>query len=80
MSDQAYSREHDQCVFETQIATKLREASRTERMKLYGQLTMLTPRPSPSSVPGGTHDADQTVGFELAFARNTCQRTQWWPR
>jgi hypothetical protein len=38
MPDRTYTREHGQCVFETQIATKLREASRTERMKLYGQL------------------------------------------
>ena len=69
MSEQAYSREHDQCVFETQIATKLREASRTERMKLYGQLYDAYAEAFPESLPGETHDADQTVGFELAFAR-----------
>jgi hypothetical protein len=65
MSEQAHSREHDQCVFETQIVTKLREASRTERMSLYGQLYNAYAEAFLESVPGGTDYADQSVGFEL---------------
>jgi SAM-dependent methyltransferase len=69
MSDQTYSREHDQCLFETRIASRLRNASRTERMKLYSELYDAYARAFPESVPGATDDADRNVRFELAFAK-----------
>ena len=71
MSNQTYSREHDQCVFETRIASRLRDASRTERMKLYGELYDEYAKVFPESVPGATDDANRNVRFELAFARRS---------
>jgi SAM-dependent methyltransferase len=69
MSDQTYSRLHDQCVFETRIATILRAASRTERTKLYSELYDAYAEAFPESVPGATDKADRNIDFELAFAK-----------
>jgi SAM-dependent methyltransferase len=71
MSDQTYSREHDQCVFETRIASRLRDASRAERMRLYSELYDAYARAFPESVPGAMDDADRNVRYELAFARRS---------
>ncbi len=68
MSDQTSSREYQQCVFETRIAARLREANRAERMQLYGEVYAAYAEAFPELVPGAAAGSAATTGFELAFA------------
>lgn len=69
MSDSAASRELAQCRFETEIASRLRSASRDQRKQLYGELYDAYARAFPESVPGRADHPDPNVGYEVAFAR-----------
>jgi SAM-dependent methyltransferase len=58
---------HDQCVFETTIATQLRTADRAERAKLYRELYDSYAEAFPEALPTGAKH--RTIMYELAFAR-----------
>ena len=69
MPEQQRSQERAQCRFETEIAAKLRNAGRTDRLALYGPLYDQYAEAFPASVPGGGNEPDPNVGYEVAFAR-----------
>lgn len=69
MSESALSRELAQCRFETEIASRLRNASRDQRKHLYSELYEAYARAFPESVPGCPDHPDPNVSYEVAFAR-----------
>ncbi len=66
--DQTSSRLHDQCAYETEIAAKLRNASRTERVELYGRLYGAYQAAFPEIFHEPNDHPAASVNYELAFA------------
>jgi ubiquinone/menaquinone biosynthesis C-methylase UbiE len=62
-------RVHDQCVFETHLATRLRAAGHDERTRLYGQVYDEYVEQFPESLPKDGSDAERITRYEAAFLR-----------
>jgi SAM-dependent methyltransferase len=60
---------HDQCAFETHIASQLREAGRTERAQLYNQVYDSYTEQFPESLPKDSTDAERIARYETSFLR-----------
>jgi SAM-dependent methyltransferase len=58
---------HDQCVFETDAALKLRTAGRDVRMGLYGAIYDGYAQRFPESLPADDADVERITQFEKAF-------------
>lgn len=62
-------RVHEQCVFETRMAARLRMAARSERPRLYGQVYDEYAEQFPESLPVDSVDAERIARYETAFLR-----------
>jgi SAM-dependent methyltransferase len=60
---------HEQCVFETNIAAKLRNAARRERTGLYGQVYDEYAQKFPESLPKDSTAAERIAQYEASFLR-----------
>ncbi len=69
MPEQMYDHTHEQCAFETQVAARLRNASRSERMGLYSEVYDAYLKAFPDVLNPANDDPESTVRYELAFAR-----------
>jgi SAM-dependent methyltransferase len=58
---------HDQCVFETDVALKLRTAGRDVRMGLYGAIYDEYAQRFPESLPADDANVERITQFEKAF-------------
>jgi len=63
------NRVHDQYVFETAIANRLRTAERNERPRLYSQLYDEYAERFPESLPKDSTDAERNARYEASFLR-----------
>lgn len=59
----------EQCAFEIEVATRLRQAGPLERMKLYGEIYDEYARRYPEVLPKGDEQPKITASYEAAFAR-----------
>jgi SAM-dependent methyltransferase len=62
-------RVHDQCVFETRMAARLRTAGRNERPRLYNEVYDDYLQQFPESLPADKADAERIVQYETSFLR-----------
>jgi SAM-dependent methyltransferase len=69
MPEQTDKHTHEQCVFETEIAARLRHAGRTERMRLYSEIYDAYFEAFPEVLSPAHGNPDNSVGYELAFAK-----------
>jgi SAM-dependent methyltransferase len=70
MAERTQPHQHAECVFETELATKLRGASRTERMSLYGEVYDAYTKAFPYAMPETPDDhLSSDIAYELAFAK-----------
>ena len=65
----ALRRLHEQCAYETRIASRLRNADRNERLPLYGRLADEYARHFPEHLPADDAGCDRTVDYEIRFLR-----------
>jgi hypothetical protein len=75
MAERRRPHQRAECVFETELSAKLRGASRTERMSLYGEVYDAYTRAFPDGMPEepDDHRAPDIV-YELAFAKKFVSR------
>ena len=70
MAERMSPHQHAECVFETELATKLRSASREQRMSLYGEVYDAYTQAYPEAMPE-TEDGHLSpdIAYELVFAK-----------
>jgi SAM-dependent methyltransferase len=69
MPEQTHDNTHEQCVFETRIATKLRNATPTERKRLYNEVYGEYFEAFPEALRPAHDNPGSNVAYELAFAK-----------
>src|ERR1700712_533572 len=60
---------HDQCKFETSIASQLRAAEGSRRSLLYSKLYDDYTKQFPESLPKDSTDAKRIAGYEVSFLK-----------
>lgn len=75
MAERTLPHQYAECIFETELAERLRSASRAERMSLYGQVYDQYTKAYPAAMPETVEDfMGPDIRYELAFAKRFVSR------